>query len=386
MVRAGVALLVGLALAAAAAAAPRPAPATSCGLLSDVEPAWALSERALLFTRQRAYGAVSSVYKIAADGRHLRRLTPLGEYAYGGAWSADGTRVAYTTFDLAAVARIVVARADGTGAQVVAWFQGMRYPPATFVTWSPTGELAYVDFDGDLRTPSRLLARGATQPAWSPDGTRIAYVGARGITIADADGRNARVIADGGEPAWSPDGTRIAYTAAPGVGVHVVSADGSGDELVDAKATRPRWTPDGRHVVDVLYVGRGMAHNAIRVADLSTGRVRTVTHDASLFYGSDDVQPAVGPNGTIAFAAEPQFSSSELRFVRLDGPNERRLTYHCVRLDENAGTAIYGTWLPDVIDARNRFRDTVSCGAGHDVVYADSRDHVGRGCEVVQRR
>jgi Tol biopolymer transport system component len=303
---------------------------TSCGVLSDVEPAWAPSGRALLFTRQRAYGAVSSVYRVDADGRHLRRLTPLGEYAYGGAWSADGTRVAYTTFDLAAVARIVVARADGTGAQVLASFQGVRYPPATFVTWSATGELAYVDFDGDLRTPTRLLARGATQPAWSPDGTRIAYVGARGITVADADGRNARVIADGGEPAWSPAGTRIAYTAAPGVGVHVISADGSGDELVDAKATRPRWTP--------------------------------------------------------AFAAEPQFSSSELRIVRLDGRNERRLTYHCVRLDESAGTAIYGTWLPDVIDARNRFRDTVSCGAGHDVVYADRRDHVGRRCEVVHRR
>jgi dipeptidyl aminopeptidase/acylaminoacyl peptidase len=378
---------VALALAAAAAAAaPRSAPAVSCGLLSDVEPAWAPSGRALLFTRQRAYGAVSSVYRIDADGQHIRRLTPLGEYAYGGAWSADGTRVAYTTFDLAAVARIVVARADGSGAQVVASFQGMRYPPATFVTWSPTGELAYVDFDGDLRTPSRLLASGATRPTWSPDGTRIAYVGLGGITVADADGRNAHVIVDGGEPAWSPDGTRIAYTAAPGVGVHVVSRDGSGDELVDAKATRPRWTPDGRHVVDVLYVGRGLAHNAIRVADLMTGRVRTATHDASLFYGSDDVQPAVGPNGTIAFAAEPEFSSFELRFVRLDGRNERRLTYHCVRLDENAGTAIYGTWLADVIDARNQFRDTVSCGAGHDIVYADRRDHVGRSCEIVHRR
>jgi hypothetical protein len=100
-----------------------------------------------------------------------------------------------------------------------------------------------------------------------------------------------------------------------------------------------------------------------------------------LFYGSDDVQPAVGPNGTIAFAAEPQFGSSELRFVRRDGRIERRLTYHCVRLDENAGTAIYGTWLADVIDARNRFRDTVSCGAGRDVVSADRRDHVGRGRE-----
>jgi len=136
----------------------------------------------------------------------------------------------------------------------------------------------------------------------------------------------------------------------------------------------------------VLYVGRGLAHNAIRVADLATGRVRTATHDASVFYGSDDFQPAVAPSGkTMAFAAEPELGGNELRFVQLDGRHEHRLTYHCIRPDENTGGAIFGTWLPDVIDARNRFHDTVSCGAGYDLAYVDRRDRVGRGCELVRR-
>src|SRR4051812_12825608 len=389
VVRLGVVVLVALIAASLAAAAPRrpkPALATSCGALSDFEPSWSPRGGALLFTRQRAFGAVSSVYRIGANGRNERRLTPLGEYAYDGVWSADGGRIAYTTFDREAIARIVVARADGTGAQVVASFQGMREPPATFLTWSREGQLAFVDFDGGLRTPQRVLEHGATQPAWSPDGRRIAYVGTGGITVSDAEGGNAHVIADGGEPAWSPDGTRIAYTAASGVGIHVIGADGTGDELVDSKATSPRWAPDGRHLLGVLYVGRGSVHNAIRVADLSTGRVRTVTHDASVFYGSDDLQPAVAPSGkTIAFAAEPELGGTELRFVQPDGGDEHRLTYHCIRPDDGAGRAIFGTWLPDVIYARNRFRDTVSCGAGYDVAYVDRRDRVGRGCELVRR-
>jgi dipeptidyl aminopeptidase/acylaminoacyl peptidase len=386
VVRLGVVALVALlaaSLAVAAPSRPKPALATSCGVVSDSEPTWSPSGRALLFTRQRAAGAVSSVYRIGADGRNERRLTPLGEYAYGGAWSADGTRIAYTTFDLAAVARIVVAFADGTGAQVVASFQGMRFPPETFLTWSRDNQLAYVDFENGLRTPQRLLARGATQPAWSPDGFQIAYVGTGGITVADADGGNAHVIADGGQPVWSPDGTRVAYTAAPGVGVHVIGADGTGDRLVDPLATSAAWAPDGRHVLDVLYVGRGLAHNAVRSADLSTGRVRTVTHDASVFYGSDDFQPAVAR--TIAFTAEPEFGGAELRFVQLDGKRERRLTYHCVRSDDSAGRALFGTWLPDIINSRNGYRDRVSCGGGYDVTFVDRRDRVGRGCEVVRR-
>jgi Tol biopolymer transport system component len=382
VIRAGVALFLGLLLAAAALAAPsRPKPslATSCGALSDFEPAWSPSGRALLFTRQRASGAVSSVYRIGVDGRNERRLTPLGEYAYGAAWSADGTRIAYATFDLAAVVHIVVARADGSGADVIASFQGIREPPTTFLTWSRTGELAYVDFEGGLRIPRRVIARGATQPAWSPDGRRIAYVGTAGLTVAEANGGNARVIADGGEPEWSPDGTRIAYAATSGVGIHVVGADGTRDRLLDPEGTSPHWAPDGRHIVDV-------ARNAIRSVDAETARVRTLTHDASRYYGSDDFQPVVAPSGrTIAFAAQPRLGGDELRFVRPDGRGEHRLTYHCVHLDENTGTKTFGTWLPDVINTRNRFRDTVSCGNGYDVAYVDRRDRVGRGCELVRR-
>src|SRR5207247_7339286 len=139
------------------------------------------------------------------DGEGRRLLSGEGDYAYGVAWSPDGSRIAYTTFDLAAVVRVVVARSDGAKARVLAAFQGQREPPATFLSWSPDGkELAYVGSDfprSDLEavrddgSGTRVIAHGATQPAWSPDGERIAYAGATGITIADAGGGRARVVA-----------------------------------------------------------------------------------------------------------------------------------------------------------------------------------------------
>src|SRR2546421_3608146 len=233
MVR-GLVVVVAVAAVAgtAAVASPsrgRPAPSVSCGDISDGGAVWAPSGRFVAFTRVRGSGSVSQIFRLGSDGRRLRLVSQPGEYAYGAAWSPDGSRVAYNTFDLQAVVRVVVARSDGTQARVVATFQDERIPPPTFLAWSPGGrELAYSASTGDLAavredgSGTRVLAHGAIQPAWSPDGRRIAYVATEGITIADASGTDARRIADGGSPTWSPDGQRIAYGSRSGRGIPVI--------------------------------------------------------------------------------------------------------------------------------------------------------------------
>jgi dipeptidyl aminopeptidase/acylaminoacyl peptidase len=381
-----------VAVAIAAPVRSQPALATSCGRVSDFSPVWAPNGRAVAFTRISFSGAVSGVFRIGVDGRRQRRISAGGDYAYGASWSPDGTRIAYATFDLAAVVRILVARADGTAAHVVATFQDEREPPPTFLSWSRDSRwVAYVDSTGDLLAapsagdgPLRLIAHGATQPAWSPNGRHIAYVGLDGITISDTDGGNPRTIALGAYPAWSRDSRRIAYMSVSGVGVHVIGADGSGDRVVDRSGSFPQWTPNGRALVDVTPAGR--SHGAVRVVSVSSARVRTVSHDAARRLGSDDFAAVIAPNGkTIAFYSTPGVGGSEIRLVRSDGRAERRLTYHCALVDEGAGGRVYGTWLPDIVLARNKLRDTITCGRGQDVVYADNLDRVGRDCEEVRR-
>jgi Tol biopolymer transport system component len=385
------AVILGCAAAAVAAPSRSHVVTRSCGRISDYDPAWSPSGQEIAFTRLRASGARSEIDVVDADGRRERRISATSDYAYGAAWSPDGSRIAYSTFDLAAVVRIVVANARGSGAHVVATFQDEREPPATYLAWARDGRrVAYVDAAGALmaadaqgRTPPHVLAPGATQPAWSPYGRRIAYVTPDGIAIADADGSSPRMLARGAYPAWSPDGRRVAYVGVAGTGVHVVGSDGSADRLVDSHGTSARWQADGRTLVDATPSDR--AHGAVRLVDLRTHRVHTLTHDASRSFGSDDAAPTGSRTGVaIAFVSTPRLGGSEIRLVRADGRLERRLTYHCVVPDENTGGRIYGTWLADVVLARNHLRDTVFCGPGRDVALVDHGDRA-RGCERVRR-
>ena len=113
------------------------------------------------------------------------------------------------------------------------------------------GELAYAFGDdiwvanADGSAVRRLTNAGAT-PAWSPDGSTLAFVSFRddpararsGLYVMKSDGSGVRRITDGGvarfleAPVWSPDGTQIAIVgmraSGEGSDVLLVSADGRG--------------------------------------------------------------------------------------------------------------------------------------------------------------
>lgn len=123
-------------------------------------------------------------------------------------------------------------------------------------------------------TSTGLSGRG--DPAWSPDGGQLAYVRydstgdtcKSSIWVEGADGRNARLLIEGGEhPDWSPDGMRIAFTALEygdrgliGGSIAVMNADGShvrrllsrsdianpAAACITGTLNDPDWSPDGR--------------------------------------------------------------------------------------------------------------------------------------------
>ena len=101
--------------------------------------------------------------------------------------------------------------------------------------------------------------------AWSPDGSTIAFSGdcgpseRFGICLLDADGTHLRPVAHGpktSEPAWSPDGLRLAFgRARPDNGgkfdLYTINADGTDERrITDERGSsyNPAWSPDGKWI------------------------------------------------------------------------------------------------------------------------------------------
>ena len=99
-----------------------------------------------------------------------------------------------------------------------------------------------------------------TQPAFSPDGERIAFRSERqggGIFVMGRTGESVRRITDNGyTPAWSPDGTQLVFATSPPNVFQVGPSDlwavtlASGDRrrLSDDKGIQPSWSPHGHRI------------------------------------------------------------------------------------------------------------------------------------------
>ena len=97
-------------------------------------------------------------------------------------------------------------------------------------------------------------------PVWSPDCRHFAYEHNREIWTADIDGGNRVKLTRGSFPAWSPDGTRIAFARFTGqelyrevvAHLHVINSDGTGEVQLTNSISQdyaPRWSPDGRRIL-----------------------------------------------------------------------------------------------------------------------------------------
>jgi len=201
--------------------------------------------------------------------------------------------------------------------------------------WSSPGmdamEIYVMHADGTERV--RLTVNDAydSLPAWSPDGTRIAFASRRDgngeIYVMNADGsRQTRLTfgtAEDLSPAWSPDGTRIAFASERDGNweIYVMNADGSRQTRLTRNAAAdgdPAWSPDGSRVA---FASKRNGNSEIYVMRADGSRqVRLTTNTF------DDTTPAWSPDGTrIAFTScRPPFI--EIYVMNAVGTGERSLT------------------------------------------------------------
>ena len=97
----------------------------------------------------------------------------------------------------------------------------------------------------------RRLVSGS-DPAWSPDGRKMAFVSRGAIYAMSADGSGQRRLARGSAPAWSPNGQRIAFLR--GGAIYAMKADGSGLRRL-VSGGDPAWSPDGQRIAFVRGSG-----------------------------------------------------------------------------------------------------------------------------------
>jgi Tol biopolymer transport system component/imidazolonepropionase-like amidohydrolase len=168
---------------------------------------------------------------------------------------------------------------------------------------SPDGQTIVIDLLGALWTfgieggrANRILDDGydAHAPAWSPDGTRIAFQAYRentwNIYTINRDGsglqRETSSPFDDREPHWSPDGTRIAFSSDRGgtydvwtltLGTHALQQI----TTTEANEYMPAWSPDGR---EIAYVSDGPVRGVHAVA-VSSRRDRLVRADTRTIAG-----------------------------------------------------------------------------------------------------
>jgi TolB protein len=265
-----------------------------------------------------------------------------------GVRGAFATRIAYVGRS-GAEYRLEIADSDGENA-----FIALRSSePVISPAWSPDGtRLAYVSFESkkpviyvqDLATRRRTAVanfKGSNSaPAWSPDGRRLAIALAReGLTqiyLMNADGSELRRLTNTSgidtEPCFGPDGQTLYFTSDRSGGPQIfrMNIDGGDVRRVTFNGSyniSPAISPDGRLLA---YVSRREGRFQLYVLDLATSQ------EIRLSEGARDESPSFAPNGRYIMFASEAGGRGTLSVVAVDGSTRYNLSAKASNIREPA--------------------------------------------------
>jgi Tol biopolymer transport system component len=198
--------------------------------------------------------------------------------------------------------------------------------------------------DGSNQIQLTSMNEGACQPAWSPDGTKLAFISPCRRKEATYAGSKIYILdlstngeptalpvspspAGDFDPAWSPDGARIAFTSLRTGRSHIFVFDFDTSNLQELSATRyfdrqPSWSPSG---MQIAFVRTNVFDQIWIMTD--TG---TLTEQFSLSGDANDQTPTWSPDGQIIYYSQIRNNSvntwlTALRYEDRKTSNEFRI-------------------------------------------------------------
>ena len=334
--------------------------------------------------------------QLIGDGQR-RRIAPHRALPIDGAWSPDGTRIAFSGGDPTSSTgggyrAIYTSDRHGTDVRLV--YEATKPEDAYSVfaflpSWSPNGKL--LSFSADGRGPwivnvsTGRARRLANLPfdgwaAWSANGRMLAFSGwtkakGRGIYTVRVDGTDLRRLtrketrhdldaeADLGDVGWSANGRQIAFTKFTFESeVDVVGADGRGERRIARDSGCPAWSPKDRLAFEGSVGGR---HGVYVVTGKQVPTLIAERKNAScpawsadgrrVFFHLDAGRPFVAKadGGSIRrakrherFAPNPsQLWSRDGTFLSIDGDFDEN--WYEVRIESLSGAVTRLSWADD---------------------------------------